>query len=728
MADVLEAPKLTPLLSACALRIASRRQSRKRSDTPLSELYPAYLYRIASTGATLTLDNSISLLFGICQVTRECQVYSLFPVLDVTPCGGDFLGLGLGLLQPPSTFTCTLTLPPLFQIDPITTPAVSSKLAAKAIAAFTAVVLFHERGIMDDDLNPKKEDVELLSYPGYMPEIEDVELMARYSLPSSPSDMGLEPVLGGEGVAVLVHVYSFVAAPTVGLLTRTALGEDWSGWKDKLTSLAGEGLQVARTQLVSLARFHTYLLKLSLEGRDVFLDESPHSLAAHPDIPADRDMGYLLVPLQADGSGLDWTLINASASAPEPSLLANSIMWPLPDGDPAEWMILSHRGRDRVLPRLWRVVEVGGKLLGQVRKKGRGKRVWVRFPGPREGENRSANAEAGSRGAPGDVGSASAPGQAQAEQPQESQEKEDRAPKRHKTQKDEGPQLMQGDYEREVLDACDHDQPLLLVELVASNSTTHAFRQDHPKGPPSSKTPDEDEDGDAKEEEAAEEMQVPVRRLLVPELCSQLRISRSLYLGCQKALPVLWELERRFKVQELIRRVGVPVCPETLATALCKPDYERLEAFGDSYLKLVTAQFVLTIEPFIEREGLLHLYQENLLCNKRLLYCALQKDMHRALVLRQRVHNEPFKHWAPSLLSLPGGDPAVGGKVIADVGEAVLGAYLLHGGPTAADQFLLWLGLPVGCKAECFVGLRQAQQPGPGGLAWPLPLKDCKCW
>jgi hypothetical protein len=46
-------------------------QAFKVSELLLSERYPQYTYRVASTGATLSLENSISFLCQFCQVGGE---------------------------------------------------------------------------------------------------------------------------------------------------------------------------------------------------------------------------------------------------------------------------------------------------------------------------------------------------------------------------------------------------------------------------------------------------------------------------------------------------------------------------------------------------------------------------------------------------------------------------------------------------------------------------------
>lgn len=81
---------------------------------------------------------------------------------------------------------------------------------------------------------------------------------------------------------------------------------------------------------------------------------------------------------------------------------------------------------------------------------------------------------------------------------------------------------------------------------------------------------------------------------------------------------------------------------------------------------------------------------------------ARTRALDGSIVLRKKVMNEPFRNWAPSL-ARPGAASAsvVQAKVVADVVEALTGAYLVGEGPAAADAFLHWLGLPVLCGPQC---------------------------
>jgi len=76
-------------------------------------------------------------------------------------------------------------------------------------------------------------------------------------------------------------------------------------------------------------------------------------------------------------------------------------------------------------------------------------------------------------------------------------------------------------------------------------------------------------------------------------------------------------------------------------------------------------------------------------CNKRLLECALTEGLPPFIQFPFSKEANPFYDWAPALLQ-----PTklkrrvVHYKKVSDVVEALLGAFLLDGGPRAANAFL----------------------------------------
>jgi hypothetical protein len=120
---------------------------------------------------------------------------------------------------------------------------------------------------------------------------------------------------------------------------------------------------------------------------------------------------------------------------------------------------------------------------------------------------------------------------------------------------------------------------------------------------------------------------------------------------------------------------------------------------------------------------------------------AQSRRLAGCLNLRKVVTNEPYRSWGPSLAAPPAalrGNPdlpphKVHYKVVADVTEALVGAFLVDGGPAAADALLGWLGLPLPCAHDACTTTTTTIPPAghladSEGWAWPLRLKACQCW
>ncbi|XP_051121429.1 endoribonuclease Dicer homolog 2 isoform X2 [Andrographis paniculata] len=147
---------------------------------------------------------------------------------------------------------------------------------------------------------------------------------------------------------------------------------------------------------------------------------------------------------------------------------------------------------------------------------------------------------------------------------------------------------------------------------------------------------------------------------------------------------------------------------EAITTKKCqeKIHLESLETLGDSFLKYVATKQLFQV--FQNRhEGLLSAKRERIICNATL--CKLGCDRK----ITGFVRNEPFD---PKAWIIPGSNCAdhilgeevisstrfgVGrirklkSKIIADVVEALIGAYLSTGGEAAALSFMVWLGIEI---------------------------------
>lgn len=192
-------------------------------------------------------------------------------------------------------------------------------------------------------------------------------------------------------------------------------------------------------------------------------------------------------------------------------------------------------------------------------------------------------------------------GQQQGQPPPE-EEKQDKQQPQEERPPDARLHLFE--YPTEVWDQCDPEQPLVLVEKIWDSP--YRFRQ----GAESGQVGD---DIGTEEVQLKKETRYSSRRLLALELCSKVALPKNLFLACQRILPKLWRLEIAIKVHQFVERVGLPMKnPLLVRKALCKPDYERLETVGDSYLKFVMGGVVVRKEPYLLLEGLLHDFRVNL--------------------------------------------------------------------------------------------------------------------
>ncbi|XP_039686333.1 endoribonuclease Dicer homolog 2 isoform X2 [Medicago truncatula] len=166
------------------------------------------------------------------------------------------------------------------------------------------------------------------------------------------------------------------------------------------------------------------------------------------------------------------------------------------------------------------------------------------------------------------------------------------------------------------------------------------------------------------------------------------------------------------------KRMHLDYCPqnkiqtfkvlEAMTTKSCKETfhYESLETLGDSFLKYAVSQQLFNMYQN-HHEGLLSVKREKIICNAALskLGCDFR--------LPGFIRNDPFD---PKTWIIPGvksesfkleetvfngrkiytrGDRKLKRKVVADVVEALIGAFLSAGGEMAALLFMDWIGIKV---------------------------------
>ncbi|KAL2526233.1 Endoribonuclease Dicer2 [Abeliophyllum distichum] len=207
---------------------------------------------------------------------------------------------------------------------------------------------------------------------------------------------------------------------------------------------------------------------------------------------------------------------------------------------------------------------------------------------------------------------------------------------------------------------------------------------------------------------------------LPPELCSIIMspISISTFYSFSFVPSVVHWIEslllatnlKRMHEDHCMQNVDTPTITvlEAITTKKCqeKLHLESLETLGDSFLKYAAGQQVFKIYQK-EHEGLLSIKKEKIISNATL--CKLGCDRK----IPGFIRNEPFD---PKTWIIPGDNSANHGleeellssrkvyvkgrrtlksKVIADVVEALIGAFLSTGGELAALSFMAWLGIKV---------------------------------
>ncbi|XP_022864745.1 endoribonuclease Dicer homolog 2-like [Olea europaea var. sylvestris] len=207
---------------------------------------------------------------------------------------------------------------------------------------------------------------------------------------------------------------------------------------------------------------------------------------------------------------------------------------------------------------------------------------------------------------------------------------------------------------------------------------------------------------------------------LPPELCSVIMspISISTFYSFSFLPSIMHRIEslllasnlRRMHKDHCMQNVDIPIIKvlEAITTKKCqeKLHLESLETLGDSFLKYAAGQHVFKIYKK-EHEGLLSIKKEKIISNATL--CKLGCDRK----IPGFIRNEPFN---PKTWIIPGDNSANHGldeellssrkvyvkgsrtlksKVIADVVEALIGAFLSTGGESAALSFMAWLGINV---------------------------------
>lgn len=184
-------------------------------------------------------------------------------------------------------------------------------------------------------------------------------------------------------------------------------------------------------------------------------------------------------------------------------------------------------------------------------------------------------------------------------------------------------------------------------------------------------------------------------RLLIPECTSLLRLTKTRYFEAIGIVPVLYEFERKCQMSNLMGKIGLELDISLLNDATSKPAYERLEILGDTFLKLETTWFMYENRKDIVQEGELTKLRRDIIRNDRLNQFAIAVQLHHYILDPAHIEQHPFEYWKPSCMGRTPKPVVAPAKWIADVLEAVCGAYLLGHSEKGGRYFLKWIGVSV---------------------------------
>ncbi|KAM7525883.1 hypothetical protein LguiA_015785 [Lonicera macranthoides] len=208
---------------------------------------------------------------------------------------------------------------------------------------------------------------------------------------------------------------------------------------------------------------------------------------------------------------------------------------------------------------------------------------------------------------------------------------------------------------------------------------------------------------------------------LPPELCSVIMspISVSTFYSFSFIPSIMHRIEslliasnlRKIHADHSTQNVITPTFKvlEAITTRECqeKYDLDSLETLGDSFLKYAASQQLFSLHPN-HQEGLLSVEREKIISNAALCKLGCEKK------LMGFIRTDPFdpKTWIipgdysrnyeiaeeflyPSRKVYTRGRRKIKRRVVADVVEALIGAFLSSGGEVAAIHFMNWIGIKV---------------------------------
>ncbi|XP_047315679.1 endoribonuclease Dicer homolog 1 [Impatiens glandulifera] len=227
---------------------------------------------------------------------------------------------------------------------------------------------------------------------------------------------------------------------------------------------------------------------------------------------------------------------------------------------------------------------------------------------------------------------------------------------------------------------------------------------------------------------------------LPPELCLMHPLPGPLVRGAQRLPSIMRRVESMLLAIQLKEIIGYPVPAsmilEALTAASCQETfcYERAELLGDAYLKWVVSRFLFLKYPQ-KHEGQLTRLRQQMVSNMVLYQFALEKGLQSYIQADRFApsrwaapgvlpvfdedtkdsempffdniellassckendkHYENEEHEEGELESDSSSYRVLSSKTLADVVEALIGVYYVHGGRNASNHLMKWIGIEV---------------------------------
>ena len=639
-----------------------------------------YFYRVEGTGAIISLDTSIDLLHDFCQTLLHAHLRPRYYYEEHSD-------------RP--RYSCRLELPDMLDIKPIQGPRLSNKIKAKKTVSVLGCRAVYTKKLMDanlrslyqameetkdgelvaltDNPNPKKNK----SADAIEPESDNSTVKMCTVPPPDAELLDLEPVeFDEEQEKCTFHVYSLKSKThsyKLGLMTKTAIPltefnvmKSIDAWDDdqvvEMTIDAHTEISLSFQEFGPLIEYYIRLSHMIFFGAYRTLKNIIAEIDAiapgveydanHPAlISFKNNKGYLLVPLSAqdnDELKIDWNHLEMVLGRP-----FTRTIWPDPFVNNPEQ--ISDLFEDAII-----VVRYRHFNLYKVR--GMTDTTIAEALKVREGDGRDTRTYWQTI-------------------------VKDRI-------EDPTTPILGQFYHYKMLDEADQTQKLVHVSQMHHHLTKYRRSMDPKEGSKS----------------------LNKERLLLPEFCEKLQFPASIHSEAIEIFPMMNQFEGYCQCRRLRRVVyesmcaSAPeygdICPElhqimqqidlsAIYEATQKPDYERLEIFGDAFLKFETTWYFYVHAEKTTPEGDLCNFRESLIRNDHLLSLAIQKKLFLYFRCPAMMKTAPNQYWLPSGVQAIEHTPIlVRGKSISDTIEALIGAYVASGGEMAGREFMRFIGIP----------------------------------